>query len=83
MKLLNATHERLAALAEWTPAAREESLRALAEELGTSAGKIFQPLRIALTGLTVSPGIFDVLLMLGRERALARIEAGVRAAQAA
>ena len=83
MKLLSATHERLATLVEWTPAAMEESLRALAEELGTSAGKIFQPLRIALTGLTVSPGIFDVLLMLGRERALARIEAGVRAAQAA
>src|SRR5688572_13794850 len=81
--LLNATHERLAALVEWTPAAMEEALRALAEELGTSAGKIFQPLRIALTGLTVSPGIFDVLLMLGRERALARIEAGVRAAEAA
>ena len=82
-RLLNAVHERLALLTEWTPGAMEEALRALAEELGTSAGKIFQPLRIALTGLTVSPGIFDVLLMLGRERALARIEAGVRAAQAA
>jgi len=82
-KLLTATHERLATLAEWTPAAMEEALRALAEELGTTGGKIFQPLRIALTGLTVSPGIFDVLLMLGRERALARIELGARAAQAA
>jgi glutamyl-tRNA synthetase len=82
-KLLNATHERLATITEWTPGAMEDALRALAEELGTTAGKIFQPLRIALTGLTVSPGIFDVLLMLGRERALARIEAGARAAEAA
>ena len=82
-KLLGATHDRLAALVEWTPAAMEDALRTLAEELGTTAGKIFQPLRIALTGLTVSPGIFDVLLMLGRERSLARIAAGVRAAEAA
>src|SRR5688500_18170877 len=80
--LLTATRERLATLTEWTPTAMEESLRALAEELGTTGGKIFQPLRIALTGLTVSPGIFDVLLMLGREKSLARIEAGARAAGA-
>ena len=57
----------------------EESLRALGERLGLGekAGKIFQPLRVALTGLGVSPGIFDVLVMLGRERSLARIEAAV------
>jgi glutamyl-tRNA synthetase len=54
----------------------EESLRVLAEQLGfgEKAGKVFQPLRIALTGLPASPGIFDVLLMLGRERALSRID---------
>ena len=45
--------------------------------LGEKAGKIFQPLRVALTGLGVSPGIFDVLVMLGRERSLARIDAAV------
>ena len=57
----------------------EDALRALAERLGfgEKAGKIFQPLRVALTGLGVSPGIFDVLLMLGRERSLARIDAAV------
>ncbi len=57
----------------------EEALRALAERLGfgEKAGKIFQPLRVALTGLGVSPGIFDVLLMLGRDRSLARIDAAV------
>jgi glutamyl-tRNA synthetase len=51
----------------------------LAEQLGfgEKAGKVFQPLRIALTGLAASPGIFDVLLMLGRERALSRIDDAV------
>ena len=52
----------------------EEALRKLADELGVGGGKIFQPLRVALTGLGVSPGIFDVLMMLGRDLALARIE---------
>ena len=51
----------------------EEELRLLAEQSGMQAGRVFQPLRVALLGLTVSPGIFDVLLVLGRERALARL----------
>jgi glutamyl-tRNA synthetase len=38
---------------------------------------VFQPLRVALTGVAVSPGIFDVLLMLGRDRALTRIDDAV------
>jgi glutamyl-tRNA synthetase len=41
---------------------------------GEKAGRVFQPLRVALTGLAASPGIFDVLLTLGRDRALARID---------
>ena len=47
--------------AAWTPESLEEALRALATQRGVAAGKLFQPLRVALTGLTVSPGIFDVL----------------------
>jgi len=63
----------------WEMSALEESLRVLAEQLGfgEKAGKVFQPLRVALTGLAASPGIFDVLLILGRERALARIDEAV------
>src|SRR3954452_14486373 len=63
----------------WEMSALEESLRVLAEQLGfgEKAGKVFQPLRVALTGLAASPGIFDVLLILGRERALARIDDAV------
>jgi glutamyl-tRNA synthetase len=49
----------------------------LAEERAISGGKIFQPLRVALTGLTVSPGIFDVLLYVGRERSLTRLSRAV------
>ena len=73
-ELLAATRDRLASLDPWESAAMEEALRALAEERGIAAGKIFQPLRVALTGLTVSPGIFDVLLMLGRDRAVRRLD---------
>jgi glutamyl-tRNA synthetase len=78
-ELLVAVRDALAAVPAWEPAAMEEALRALAERLGfgEKAGRIFQPLRVALTGLGVSPGIFDVLLMLGRERSLARIDAAV------
>ncbi|MDB4908160.1 MAG: glutamyl-tRNA synthetase [Gemmatimonadetes bacterium] len=71
---LRGTRETLAQLERWEPEPMEEALRALAERMGTTGGKIFQPMRVALTGLTVSPGIFDVLVMLGRERSLARID---------
>jgi glutamyl-tRNA synthetase len=78
-KLLAAVRDSLGSLSAWEPAGMEEALRALAERLGfgDKAGKLFQPLRVALTGLGVSPGIFDVLLMLGRERSLRRIDAAV------
>ncbi|OYV65052.1 MAG: hypothetical protein B7Z72_12580, partial [Gemmatimonadetes bacterium 21-71-4] len=76
--LLRATRDALAAAASWEPAPLEESLRALAEARGVGGGKIFQPLRVALTGLAVSPGIFDVLVLLGRERSLARVDAAIR-----
>ena len=81
-ELLLTTRNTLARLDRWDTAAMEEALRALADKLGVAAGKIFQPLRVALTGLTTSPGIFDVLLVLGRERALARIDAAVQHLQA-
>ena len=77
-ELLDATAERLASLASWTPEAMEASLRELAESRGIGAGKLFQPLRVALTGQAASPGIFDVLVLLGRERSLARLGAATR-----
>ena len=76
-ELLRAVRQRLAELPQWDAQALEEALRLLAEERGVAAGKIFQPLRVALTGVTVSPGIFDVLIAAGRELALARLDEAV------
>jgi len=75
--LLRATRERLAKVEAWTPEAMEAPLRELAEARGIAAGKIFQPLRVALTGMSVSPGIFEVLVAMGRTRALRRLDAAV------
>ena len=51
----------------------EARVRIVAEEAGLGLGKIAQPLRAALTGRTTSPGIFDVLVLLGRDESLARL----------
>ena len=68
---------RVLSQVRWEAESLEQELRALAEELGVGAGKVFQPLRLALTGLSASPGIFDVLLILGRKRSLKRVERAV------
>lgn len=79
-KDLEGTTERLSRVRSaledcpWQEASLEERLRSLAEEMEVGAGKIFQPLRVALTGSSASPGIFDVLLVLGRPRSLERME---------
>ena len=54
-------------------AALDAALRAYAESSGRKLGQVAQPLRAALTGRASSPGIFDVLALLGREESLARI----------
>jgi glutamyl-tRNA synthetase len=71
--LLARLHPALAALDEWTAAGAETAVRAFAEAEGLKLGRVAQPLRAALTGRTASPGIFDVLAILGREESLARI----------
>ena len=75
--ILDATSAALSGAPAWDPAELETSLRSLAESRGIAAGKIFQPLRLALTGLSVSPGIFDVLVMQGHDLALRRIAGAV------
>jgi glutamyl-tRNA synthetase len=52
----------------------EEALNSLVDELEVKPGKLFQPIRVALTGTTVSPGIFETVAVLGRDEALARID---------
>jgi glutamyl-tRNA synthetase len=70
---LTAVYDRLVSLSDWDEARLEEAVKTVAEEAGVGLGKVAQPLRAALTGRGTSPGIFDVLTLLGREEALARI----------
>jgi glutamyl-tRNA synthetase len=71
--LLANAHRKLAALADWDAASVEAAIREVAEGKSVKLGKLAQPLRAALTGSTTSPGIFDVLALLGRDESLARI----------
>lgn len=71
---LAAMYERLSALPEWTVEGLEATTKAYAQASGAKLGSIAQPLRAALTGQTTSPGIFDVLFVLGRDESLGRIE---------
>jgi glutamyl-tRNA synthetase len=66
--------------ADWTPAALEQKLRELADQRQVAAGKVFQPIRIALTGGTVSEPVNELLFVVGKEAALARLEATVKSA---
>jgi glutamyl-tRNA synthetase len=72
-QVLGAILPRLESADPWTPEALDAVVRAYAEEAGLKLGKVAQPLRAALTGRVTSPGIFDVLEVLGREESLARI----------
>ena len=67
-------HGKLSGVEPWSAETTEEAVRAVAESAGLKLGKVAQPLRAALTGRTTSPGIFDVLDVLGREESLGRIE---------
>ncbi|WP_214470975.1 glutamate--tRNA ligase [Mesorhizobium sp. dw_380] len=73
-KILRGAHEALNALSgDWTAAAAEAAVRDYALAGGYKLGAVAQPLRAALTGKSTSPGVFDVLAVLGREESLARI----------
>ena len=71
---------RLEALADWTAASTEASVREEAEATGAKLGQVAQPLRAALTGRATSPGLFDVMAVLGREECLARLRDAVGSA---
>src|SRR5690606_7299525 len=72
---LAALRERLATADTWDEGTLEAALRGLADELGVGAGKLIHPLRVAVTGMAVSPGIFEVLVAMGRELTLRRRDA--------
>ena len=73
-KTLTRLVEILRGLNEWTVAAIDAAARVFAESRGLKLGKIAQPLRAALTGRTISPGIFEVMVLIGRDETLARLQ---------
>ena len=66
-------HAALDAVQHWDTEALEAAVKAMAAAAGLKLGQVAQPLRVALTGRRTSPGIFDVLALLGRDESLARI----------
>jgi len=58
----------------WRPRARKCAARHSGRGNGGKAGRVFQPIRVAIAGTTVSPGIFESVTLLGREETLARID---------
>ena len=69
--------EKLSELDVFTEENLEKIFRATSEELGVKLGKIAQPVRVALTGRTASPGLFEVIDILGKERTIGRLRAAL------
>jgi glutamyl-tRNA synthetase len=74
MPLLAVARTALAAIQDWNAATVEAAVRQVAEDAALGLGKVAQPLRAALTGRSTSPGIFDVLVLLGRDETLGRLD---------
>jgi len=74
-QILDAAAEVLAGVDPFEPDSIEEALAPLLERFDLKPGKLYQPIRVAITGTSVSPGIFESLAVLGRERSLERIRA--------
>ena len=72
-RCLESAKDGFAALNDWTEDTLESWVREFSERTGTKLGKVAQPIRAAITGTTVSPSIFEVLVVLGREESLGRI----------
>jgi glutamyl-tRNA synthetase len=76
VEVLDAASTALSGLADWTTPAIESALKtALVEELGRKPRQAFGPVRVAVSGRTVSPPLYESIELLGRERTLARLEA--------
>jgi len=74
---LEASRGALASVEDFDASGVEAALEPLPERLGAKPGKVYQPIRVAITGTSVSPGIFESLAVLGREESLARIDAAL------
>jgi glutamyl/glutaminyl-tRNA synthetase len=71
---LEAAREALVSADPFTVDRVEEALRAVVKRIGVKPGRVFQPVRVAIAGTTVSPGIFESVAVLGRDETLARID---------
>jgi glutamyl-tRNA synthetase len=80
---LTAVRGRAAALEAWDEGALEGVIRPLAEELGLKTGELFGAIRVAVTGRTAAPPLFQTMAVLGRERSLARLDTAIRRLEAA
>jgi glutamyl-tRNA synthetase len=74
---LSAARAALAAAQPFGPDTVEAALRGVVERIGAKPGKVFQPVRVAIAGRTVSPGIFETVALLGRGETLDRIDAAL------
>jgi glutamyl-tRNA synthetase len=79
-RILDAASETLAAVEPWTSEAIEAALKRLCDELGEKPRTVYAPIRVAVTGSKVSPGLYESLALLGRERALERLGRGAEVA---
>lgn len=79
--LLGKARERLAAADPFTVEATEAAYRELIDQLGISGGELIHPSRVALTGRTVGPGLFDIIALLGKDKCLERLDRAIARAR--
>jgi glutamyl-tRNA synthetase len=77
LPLVRQVRDEVAALPEWTVPTLDAVIKTVSERAGVGMGKVAQPVRVAVTGNTVSPGIGETLLLLGRDEALRRLDAAL------
>jgi glutamyl-tRNA synthetase len=82
-RVLKAAQHALAATDPWTAEAIEQALKRLCEELGEKPRTVYMPIRVAVTGSRISPGLYESLELLGKQQALERIGAATAAATSA
>src|SRR5688572_16717282 len=78
-RILRAAQDALASVEPWTAAGIEAALKQLCEDVGEKPRTVYAPIRVAVTGSKVSPGLYESLELLGRDRALERIRCGAEA----
>lgn len=77
LKLVRQVRDEIAALPEWSVQSLDAVIKTVSERAGVGMGKVAQPIRVAVTGNTVSPGIGETLLLMGKDEALRRLDAAL------